>query len=118
MTAQLEGQLELSFFDEAPPATRHDLPPLWDGVPVDWREWSRIDSTLPLHVPAEDLACEKCGAVDEHDVAFGRRGPLINLLAARCRHCGHDQVTDMLTDTHWDLDETDYADTGSFGATS
>lgn len=113
MNAQLEeGQSMLSLFEE-PTAARHDLPPLWDGVPVDWREWSRINTTLIHHAEAEDLACDKCGAVDELDVTFGRRGPMINLCASRCRHCGQDQVTDMLTGTLWDLDETDYADIGS-----
>ncbi|MHA7145464.1 hypothetical protein ACX80U_12175 [Arthrobacter sp. TmT3-37] len=117
MTAQLEGQLELLLGHSEDPAGRHDLPPLWDGVPVAWKEWARIDTTIPLHVPTEDLACEQCGAVDEKDTTHGRRGPFVNLMAARCRHCGHDQVTDMLTGTLWDLDDTDYADIGSNGAT-
>lgn len=113
MTAQLEGQQALFFFDEEPPAHRHDLPPLWDGVPVAWREWSRVDSTLILHLPADAFACDKCGAIDESDISNGRRGQLINLTAYRCRHCGHDTVHDHLTDQWWDLDQTDYADIGS-----
>lgn len=105
-------------FDEPAPAPRlYDLPPLWDGVPIAWGEWSRIDTSLVYHLHAENFACEKCGGIDEQDIAHGRRGHLINLRAARCRHCGHDQVTDLLTDECWDLDETDYADIGSNGDT-
>lgn len=99
------------------------LPDLWDWEPVQWGEWSPPRrSTLLLHMPAEAMACEKCGTVDENLVAFGKRParpsmgqdrPLRDLYAYRCRHCGHDTVTDQRTGEHWDLDESDYGITGS-----
>lgn len=94
-------------------AREYDLPPLWDGVPVEWGEWRRYDTTLVLHADVEDLACDQCGALGESDLAFGKRGHLVNLLAHRCRHCGHDVVEDRLADEWWDLDPTDYGMVGS-----
>lgn len=122
---------------------RHDLPPSWDGVPVTWAPWSDHRSTLILHMPAERMACDKCGAVDESLISWGTRPapegetitinrakttrsgrkyrvaeevpswPIADLYAARCRHCGHDVVTDTRTDERWDLDPEDYGDAGS-----
>lgn len=123
--------------------TRPDLPPFWDGVPVTWDEWSDVRSTLILHAPADMMACEQCGAVDENLIAWGLRPPaeatvttwrtkatksghkygvphevearpVRDIYAARCRHCGHDRVTDTRTDEVWDLDETDYTPEGSY----
>lgn len=113
MTTSYLGQEQRLLLPEETPKRHYDLPPLWDGVPVAWKRWSRIDSTLAFHLPAEDLACDQCGAIDECDVTHGRRGRLINLMAARCRHCGHDCVTDLLTDETWDLGSEDYTDIGS-----
>lgn len=122
---------------------RPDLPPFWDGVPVTWDAWSDVRSTLILHVPAEAMACDQCGAVDENLIAWGLRPPaeatymttkvktlksgrkydrqveveawpVRDIYAARCRHCGHDRVTDTRTDEVWDLDETDYVPEGSY----
>lgn len=125
---------------------RPDLPPLWDGIPVEWSEWSQARSTLILHVPPESMACDQCGVVDESMVNWGKRPPetptftgtrtkttkksgrkydvvcevpawdIRDIYAARCRHCGHDQVTDLRTDEVWDLDESDYAPEGSYPA--
>ncbi|QDG87138.1 hypothetical protein [Pseudarthrobacter sp. NIBRBAC000502770] len=126
--------------------SRHDLPLLWDGVPVTWDAWSDYRSTLPLHVPADKMACHECGAVDESLIAWGIRPPaestftttttkttrsghkyeaqvevpaypVHDIYAARCRHCGHDVVTDTRTNETWDLDETDYGPEGSTGDT-
>lgn len=126
-------------------SSRHDLPPFWDGVPVEWGEWSDIRSSIILHVPADHMACDKCGAIDESLIAWGLRSaseatvattktkttksgrkysivcdvpawPIRDIYAARCRHCGHDRVTDMRTDEVWDLDESDYAPEGSYPA--
>lgn len=123
--------------------TRPDLPPFWDGVPVEWSEWSQARSTLILHAPPETLACDQCGTVDEVMINFGKRPPekptftttrtkttksghkygvpaevkswpVRDIYAARCRHCGHDRVTDLRTDEVWDLDESDYAPEGSY----
>ena len=94
-------------------AREFDLPPLWDGVPVEWGDWSRFDTTLPLHLPVEATACDQCGTIGESDLAWGKRGPTRNLSAHRCRHCGHDTVHDHLTGEHWDLDPDDYGMAGS-----
>lgn len=120
----------------------HDLPPSWDGQPVEWTPWNDARSTLPLHVPAEALACDKCGAVDESLISWGKRPPdrptypgtrtkttksghryevaaevpswpVRDLSAARCRHCGHDVVTDTRTGESWDLEPEDYGPDGS-----
>jgi hypothetical protein len=120
-----------------------DLPPYWDGVKVDWHEWADSRSTLPFHAPADQLACDHCGVVDEPLTCFGLRQPepgatfpvdrikttksghqytktidvpawpVIDLTAARCRHCHHDVITDTRTGTTWDLDATDYGPQGS-----
>ncbi|QOP64926.1 hypothetical protein SEA_BRYNNIE_28 [Arthrobacter phage Brynnie] len=124
--------------------SRHDLPPSWDGQPVEWDEWSPEDSrtTLVLHVPAHELACHECGSVDEPRISWGKRPPesptitttrtkttrsghqyeapaeveawsVRDLVAARCRHCLHDVVTDTRTGESWDLEEEDYGPDGS-----
>lgn len=125
---------------------RLDLPPLWDGVPVQWSEWSTGHSTLAYHIPADQLACSECGAIEEPSISFGMRPPetptftstrtkttkksgrkydvvcevpawgMRDIYAARCRHCGHDRVTDLRTDEVWDLDASDYAPEGSYPA--
>ncbi|MGN7250066.1 hypothetical protein [Arthrobacter sp. SAFR-014] len=122
---------------------RHDLPPSWDGVPVEWSEWSEGHTTLALHVPADKLACDRCGAIEEASISFGKRPPehptfmttrtkttksghqydvpheveawaVRDLIAARCRHCLHDVVTDTRTGEAWDLEAPDYEDAGSY----
>ena len=122
--------------------SRHDLPPSWDGEPVTWDAWQDIRSSLALHVPAHELACDKCGAVDENLIAWGIRPPteptytttktkttstgrtyeaqvevkaypVRDIYASRCRHCNHDVVTDTRTDERWDLEEHDYGPEGS-----
>lgn len=122
---------------------RRDLPPLWDGTPVEWTGWRQERTTIILHVPPESLACSKCGAIDECIHNFGIRPPaegatvrylvtrhlpsgrtyqreeespahpVRDLIVSRCRHCGHDTVTDERTGECWDLDETDYGPEGS-----
>lgn len=124
--------------------SRHDLPPSWDGQPVEWDEMSDDDhrSTIILHAPAAALACHKCGSVDEPRISWGKRPPesptfsttrtkttrtgrkyevpceveawaVRDLIAARCRHCLHDVVTDTRTGESWDLDASDYGPEGS-----
>lgn len=104
------------------PTRTHDLPPLWDGQPITWHGWSPdTHTTLILHTPADRMACERCGTVDERRINWGSRPPapdgpgwpVRDLWAARCRHCGHDQVTDERTGECWDLDPDDYGDSGS-----
>lgn len=123
--------------------SRHDLPPSWDGVPVEWSTWSQDRTTIIHHAPPEQMACDQCGAVDEAMFSFGTRPPpdgatfsttitkttrsghqyesrrdvpawpVMDLVAARCRHCWHDVVTDQRTGERWDLEEEDYGPTGS-----
>lgn len=121
---------------------RHDMPPKWDGAPVTWSEWTGIRSTLALHAKPEQMACRKCGTVDESLVCFGTRQPaedtelgpvqkwtrsgkpyevvqlrparaVRDLWATRCRHCGQDQVEDKRTGDLWDLGPEDYGPDGS-----
>lgn len=119
-----------------------DLPPRWDGEPITWGQWAEHDTTLAYHAPADALACEKCGTVAERSVNWGSRPPATetvlspvpkrtrkgreyinyeqvpahpvrDLCALRCRHCGHDQVTDERTGELWDLGPEDYTAEGS-----
>lgn len=95
----------------------HDLPPAWDGQPVEWMEWSpEARSSLFYHSPIEQMTCRECGTVDEPRTCSGRRGdlPVWDLIASRCRHCGHDQVTETQTWQTWDLEPEDYTDAGSW----
>jgi hypothetical protein len=119
------------------------LPPKWDGVPVEWTAWRLDRTTIAYHAPADQLVCGKCGTVDESMHAMGKRlppegemvrstetrklksgrtyerevwvpaWPVYDLFASRCRHCGHDAVTDQRTGDAWDLDESDYGPDGS-----
>lgn len=121
----------------------HDLPVSWDGENVEWRPWCDLKSTLALHLPAEDLACRRCGTVDPPLICFGLRQPkpgqmfatdhlkttrsghvyvithdvpawpVIDLIATRCRHCAHDTVNDLRDNTTWDLDPGDHGAAGS-----
>ena len=95
----------------------HDLPPKWDGRPVEWEpEWQR--DNLFICPPTAAPPCPGCGRVADRshrtgtvttDVGFRWR-----LTAYRCVHCGHDEVHDHATDTTWGLDTSDYGDAGSW----
>lgn len=43
--------------------------------------------------------------------------PCLDLVAFRCRGCGHDTVLDQRTGEAWDLDASDYGPTGSTATT-
>jgi hypothetical protein len=107
----------------------HDLPPLWDGQAVQWSAWTDEGgiagrTTLMFHVPADHWACTGCGWIRDTELrAVGTlmpdrvnpgKFPHIRLLVRRCPGCRLDQVTDISTGEVWDLDETDYGDTGSW----
>ena len=121
----------------------HDLPVSWDGVRIRWRPWTDARSSLAYHASDEELACERCGLIDERLVTCGSRPPepgatiratrlrrtrsgrehtvdvdvpaheYLDLWAFRCRGCGRDQVLDDRTGERWDLDPSDYGPDGS-----
>lgn len=97
----------------------HDLPPSWDGVSIEWWGWGTSDTSLEYHLPLDQLACTHCGGLGGARINWGSRHEpkedrqIRSLWAARCQDCGHDQVHDILTKEHWDLDPDDYGDEGS-----
>lgn len=96
----------------------HDLPTFWDGVPVTWNGWKLVETTLDWHLPLDQVACAQCGGLGGGTlINTGLRptpdGPIRDLNAFRCPHCGHDSVWDMTSDEHWDLDPDDYGPDGS-----
>lgn len=121
----------------------HDLPVTWDGVRIKWRPWTDTRSSLAAHLPDEELACDRCGLIDERLVTCGSRPPepgatiratktrrtrsgreytvtvdvpaheYLDLWAFRCRGCGHDTVLDDRTGDRWDLEPDDYGPEGS-----
>lgn len=72
---------------------RLDLPPAWDGVPVEWSEWSDSNTSLLLHVPPEQMACSECGVVDEPPIRFGKRpagaGETVTCTRTKTTKSGH-----------------------------
>lgn len=104
-------------------ARPHDLPHLWDGRPVQWSTWQ--DQRLPslvFHVPADHWACTGCGWIRDTELRSvgtlmptgGEQHPVVRLLVRRCPGCLLDEVTDIATGQVWDLDDTDYGQTGSW----
>lgn len=107
----------------------HDLPPRWDGLPVQWADWTDAAAMSPER-------CTYCGgttaaaintghiwtdessaspATGEARLRDGRR--FVGLLTAfRCPQCEHDHVLDSITGKRWDLDDTDYTDEGSWAS--
>lgn len=121
---------------QLPLPREHDLPPRWDGFPVEWQGWENLPEVMMCPPPREAYRCPSCRSTssrpvnrglvhtDPNDtsiVAIGRarmRGGkhlITNLFAHRCPDCQLDMVMDGLgTDAQWwELDETDYLDSGS-----
>lgn len=123
-------------------SVRNDLPPKWDGRPVEWRGWTHGNSTMVFHAPRE--RCEGCGSSNEPSVNPGVTDPdpgetytyepikktrsgreyigpatttaarrWVRIVAFRCPDCGRDEVWDKRTDEWWTLDESDYGSDGS-----
>jgi len=109
----------------------HDLPPRWDGLIVEWNQWSdtehifvcppprprpcsRCKSTRPPHINAGRLWTDPAAApasISRGRLLAGRH--FIGMINAfRCPECQHDSVLDANGQT-WDLDPTDYTDNGS-----
>lgn len=117
-----------------------DLPVAWDGEPIRWGEPMAYGAIFVCPPPRVPDACTSCGALaaDGADLYTGRlRGPdqepywtrdsfgravkkpgwevwLPRLLLRRCLSCGHDQVSDLESGEVWDLDPSDYGETGSW----
>lgn len=110
----------------------HDLPPRWDGLPVQWGQWSDTGDVF-LCPPPKPSPCGRCGslrppllnsgriwtdprtappAIGKARLSGGRH--LVGMVTVfRCPDCQHDTALDPAGE-HWDLDETDYTDEGSF----
>lgn len=111
----------------------YDLPPRWDGLPVEWGQW---DDPAPMFIcppPKQPDRCGQCGSTSAPLICSGRiwtdpasappgiglgrlrggRHLVGMLLASRCPDCRHDVVLDA-EGQPWDLDDTDYGDDGSF----
>jgi hypothetical protein len=107
-------------------ARPYDLPPLWDGRPVQWSDWTdeAESTTLRFHVPADHWACTGCGWIRDSELrAVGTllpgggvtdMWPHVRLVVRRCPGCHLDEVTDIDTGEVWDLEDTDYTDAGSW----
>lgn len=115
------------------PTRLHDLPPLWDGRPVQWSDWTdqggmEARTTLVFHVPADHWACTGCGWIRDTELrAVGTLMPgngvtdlypHVRLVVRRCPGCHLDEVTDLDTGQVWDLDDTDYGHAGSWPDTA
>lgn len=99
----------------------HDLPPSWDGVPVEWGGWTAQDITICPPLPIDQRCCTKCGTISDSTTGTtmntGKRQypdkPIRDLIAFRCTHCRHDHIWDKHTDQWWDLEPGDYTSDGS-----
>jgi hypothetical protein len=111
----------------------HDLPPRWDGLPVQWGDWSDTADVIMCPPPRRPERCDHCGVTVACLINIGRiwtgeasapaaigrarlrRGQhLVGLITAfRCPVCRHDSVLDP-DGKQWDLDVTDYTDDGSW----
>lgn len=113
-------------------AREHDLPPKWDGYPVEWEGWVQEPHAFICPPPKDLGACGECGslerrlhsrgtrriAYDDNVVRLGKgrlqhREMQATLSALRCPDCHHDTVVDLWTAEVWDLDPTDYGENGS-----
>ena len=111
----------------------HDLPPRWDGLPVEWGAWIDSAPIIMCPPPKRPSRCGRCRSERPVLVCTGRlfsdpaTAPpaigqarlsrdrhLVGVMAAfRCTDCQHDTVRDP-DGQYWDLDDTDYRDAGSF----
>lgn len=92
--------------------SRDDLPRSWDGQHVEWQPWHSGASSADFHLPVADLACQSCGVLEPPQIAVGKVGHALALLAFRCA-CGRDEVRDERTGETWVLDPSDYGTAGS-----
>lgn len=111
----------------------HDLPPRWDGLPIEWDQWREPPTVFLCPPPRQPEHCDHCGSTAPQSMSIGRiwtdpatappaisrarmrRGRhLVGIITAfRCDDCTHDTVLDP-SGVLWDLDITDYSDEGSW----
>lgn len=126
--ASMEGMDQPDLFDAL---REHDLPPRWDGAPVEWGGWTS-EGVVFICPPIGQPLCAVCGSTTPRLVSHGIRTIPYDenvvpvgvarlqahetrrrMVAHRCPDCRHDTVWDQETDQVWDLDATDYGDDGS-----
>lgn len=110
----------------------HDLPPRWDGLPVEWGKWDDTAGMFICPPPRRPEQCEACRSTQPPLINIGRvwtdpatappaigrarldkgRHLVGTITAFRCPDCEQDTVLD--SETSWILDETDYTDDGSW----
>ena len=110
----------------------HDLPPRWDGLPVEWGDWTDTAAVIICPPPRHPDRCDHCGTTRPRLINTGRvwtdeasapsaigrarlnrNRHLVGLITAfRCAACNHDSVVDP-NGQAWDLD-TDYTGDGSW----
>ncbi|MCT7372154.1 hypothetical protein [Mycolicibacterium llatzerense] len=113
---------------------QHDLPPRWDGAIVEWEPWKPGLTMFvcgPRSLRRPD-GCAQCDSPEPRAMSIGRiwtdpatappaigtarhaagRQLVAVLTAFRCTSCNHDSVLDP-DGVLWNLDPSDYTDTGS-----
>lgn len=50
----------------------HDLPPRWDGLPVQWGDWQDSPEVFICPPPKKDAECGSCGSTRAPLLNFGR----------------------------------------------
>jgi hypothetical protein len=103
-------------------AREFDLPPRWDGGPVEWGPWEPEIHVFICPAPSDMGACDQCGSLEPRITARGIVTPLPGverehpqqLRVTRCPDCKHDRVVDHDTFDVFDLDPSDYTESGSW----
>ncbi len=118
---------------------KYDMPPFWDGMPVEWNPWDEDHLTFLCGskkcVDAAWQTCEHCGYQGHFltsrgvvrtrpeqvpSISLGNLQPqhfVDTLHATRCPRCGVTHVIDRLGSTdpqEWILDKSDYSPGGSW----
>lgn len=103
---------------------KHDLPPKWDGITIEWRGWEGPQWTsAQFHQSWQEDRCQFCGGDKQASMNLGYacdpptpagiKRKAMRWWAFRCPDCRGDVVHDLATDEWWTLDSTDYDDQGS-----
>lgn len=100
-----------------PFAREYDLPPRWDGDPVEWAEWAPAPHVFICDRSRRKPTfnqCAACKSAQPRAMAIGVIPRTLNRLTAfRCPDCGQDTIIDLDGDDAWVLDFTDYGPEGS-----